>query len=98
MSRRNFDISGKVQEFLILPMPIGPLPTGRQAVPTDGGAGPEPSMVQGKQAEPLGLSAAEGPCRVVQRLTFYENAFSIAKIQLGLPSCAGSHVCLRQRV
>jgi hypothetical protein len=27
----------------------GSLPTGREAVPTEGGAGPEPSMVQGRQ-------------------------------------------------
>jgi hypothetical protein len=33
------------------PLPTGPLPTGRQAVLTEGGAGPEPSMVQGRQAE-----------------------------------------------
>jgi hypothetical protein len=29
-----------------------PLPTGRQAVPTEGGAGPEPNMVKCRQAFP----------------------------------------------
>jgi hypothetical protein len=33
-----------------------------------------------------------------QRLTFYENPCSIAKIQFGLPSYAGSHFYLQQRV
>jgi hypothetical protein len=39
MSRENFESSGKVQKFLITRLPAGSLPTGRQAVPTEGGAG-----------------------------------------------------------
>ena len=34
----------------------------------------------------------------LKRLTFCENPFSIATIQLGLPSYADSHVCVQQPV
>jgi len=39
LSRGNFEISEKVQKSLTTPLPAGLLPTGRQAVPTEGGAG-----------------------------------------------------------
>ena len=46
--------------------------------------------IRGNHGESLGFDLrAKG-------LTFHENPFSIAKIQLGLPSYARSHGCLQQ--